>query len=377
MPADFEKCVADGGRVRTKNLGDGKYMRICFLGGKSYAGEVRTKRDGESVEFDYKDGEFPESAPARMDCSLIFESKNQKIEEESRTVISGVLEEDILSDNDRFYPAGIVRQAIESLPGKKSLIGHDTDDPRDVVATISGAKMEGKIGYAAFKFGRDSISEMMFQKIKDGLINSVSIRAFGETRRAQLDEKFVDVIEKLDIFSVDWVLEGGIKSAKVARVFEQSPTITYDTETDNSNNGGLDKIMEEKLKKAEEDLSAALKKIEELTAQLKEKDDAVKARDAELLEAYKNLKLSTLSDKEVAALIKEQLTATSKEDIDKQFDKQIKLLEELQKKAKASVPIVKPVDEEHKEDIKTVDEYLASKTIKKEDKVKALKEIFR
>jgi len=44
MPKGFEKCVAGGGRVRTKKLSGGRYMHICFLNGKSYAGEVKTKK---------------------------------------------------------------------------------------------------------------------------------------------------------------------------------------------------------------------------------------------------------------------------------------------------------------------------------------------
>lgn len=44
MPAAFEKCVKAGGRVRTKKLSGGRYMHICFLGKKSYAGEVHTKK---------------------------------------------------------------------------------------------------------------------------------------------------------------------------------------------------------------------------------------------------------------------------------------------------------------------------------------------
>lgn len=44
MPAAFDNCVAKGGKVRTKELGNGKYMHICILGGKSYAGEVRVKK---------------------------------------------------------------------------------------------------------------------------------------------------------------------------------------------------------------------------------------------------------------------------------------------------------------------------------------------
>lgn len=31
--------------MRTKELPDGKYMHICFLGGKSYAGEVKSKKE--------------------------------------------------------------------------------------------------------------------------------------------------------------------------------------------------------------------------------------------------------------------------------------------------------------------------------------------
>ncbi len=44
MPADFTKCVDEGGRVRTLKLKKGKYMHVCFdKKGKSHAGEVKTK----------------------------------------------------------------------------------------------------------------------------------------------------------------------------------------------------------------------------------------------------------------------------------------------------------------------------------------------
>jgi len=41
MPKGFEKCVKAGGRVRTKKVNTKQYMHICWLGGKSYAGEVK------------------------------------------------------------------------------------------------------------------------------------------------------------------------------------------------------------------------------------------------------------------------------------------------------------------------------------------------
>jgi len=45
MPKPFEDCVKNGGRVRTKKLSGGRYIKICYINGKSYAGEVHTKKD--------------------------------------------------------------------------------------------------------------------------------------------------------------------------------------------------------------------------------------------------------------------------------------------------------------------------------------------
>jgi putative hemolysin len=41
MPKEFDDCVKNGGRVRTKTMKGGRYMHICFLKGKSYPGEVK------------------------------------------------------------------------------------------------------------------------------------------------------------------------------------------------------------------------------------------------------------------------------------------------------------------------------------------------
>ena len=49
MPKAFENCVKKGGRVRTKKLSGGKYMHICFLNGKSYAGEIKKKEKGRKL----------------------------------------------------------------------------------------------------------------------------------------------------------------------------------------------------------------------------------------------------------------------------------------------------------------------------------------
>jgi putative hemolysin len=44
MPADFTRCVSQGGKVRTKKLSNGRYLHICYLNGKSYPGEIKKKK---------------------------------------------------------------------------------------------------------------------------------------------------------------------------------------------------------------------------------------------------------------------------------------------------------------------------------------------
>jgi len=41
MPKAFKECVRKGGRVRTIKPNERTYMRVCFKGGKSYAGETK------------------------------------------------------------------------------------------------------------------------------------------------------------------------------------------------------------------------------------------------------------------------------------------------------------------------------------------------
>lgn len=45
MPADFDACVKNGGKVITKSVNKSQYMHICYdKAGKSHSGEVRTKK---------------------------------------------------------------------------------------------------------------------------------------------------------------------------------------------------------------------------------------------------------------------------------------------------------------------------------------------
>lgn len=44
MPQPFDNCRAQGGSIKTISLKGGKYMRVCYLGSKSYPGEIRVKK---------------------------------------------------------------------------------------------------------------------------------------------------------------------------------------------------------------------------------------------------------------------------------------------------------------------------------------------
>lgn len=50
MPADFDRCVKQGGRVRTKTMSGGRYIHICYdKQGKSHAGHVKTNQRAKAV----------------------------------------------------------------------------------------------------------------------------------------------------------------------------------------------------------------------------------------------------------------------------------------------------------------------------------------
>lgn len=44
MPKAFDKCVEDGGKIRTRQVPGNKFQRICVLGKKVFAGEIKKKK---------------------------------------------------------------------------------------------------------------------------------------------------------------------------------------------------------------------------------------------------------------------------------------------------------------------------------------------
>lgn len=353
----------------------------------------------------------------KNDCSLQFKINEKKIDEGARTVVAGILEGDSLSANKRFYPQSVVESVSTTLIGKKALIGHDTDNPEDIVAQITGSSMEGKKLIGSFRFGNDTKSEMIFQKIKDGLIDSVSIRASGETKPGMINNEQVDIVQKLDIWSVDFVVEGGVSFAKVMKVFENAPTIEYVKEAENNeafdacikdggkmsmkdagngmaqtmcsingqdhkgpmmNKSDAEKMMSkhesrriEMEKEMQEKLDAILKENEALK---KDKETLEASTKKAELDAYKTQKLSTIEDKEIRADVAENLSGDSKEAIDASFAKLKKLAEGVAKKSGSKI-VMEPV-KEGEASPKSINDIFESKTIDKKEKVEVLSALF-
>ena len=51
MPAGFDKCRAQGGKIKTIKPNKNTYIPICYIGGKSYKGEVhKVNSDGATAK---------------------------------------------------------------------------------------------------------------------------------------------------------------------------------------------------------------------------------------------------------------------------------------------------------------------------------------
>lgn len=47
MPKPFLDCVKKGGKIRTLKVSKGRFRRICILKGKTFLGEIQTKKDSK------------------------------------------------------------------------------------------------------------------------------------------------------------------------------------------------------------------------------------------------------------------------------------------------------------------------------------------
>ena len=309
------------------------------------------------------------------DLSLTFNICEKAVDEKTRTVVAGVLREDVMSANNRFYPAEVVREAVKNLTGKRSLIGHDTNSVEDVVAKIERSEIKNGLVIAEFRFGTDPKSDAIFSKIKEGLVDSTSIRATGTTKRAKMGEEFVDVVESLDINSVDWVTDPGIESARVIRVFEQAPSFNYKFKEKEM----TEKEIEELNKKLGESEKAKAKLEEEKKIAEEAKVKAEKLAEEQKLISFKNEKLSKVTNTELREHLRDTVSGNSESEIEKSFNKQISFFEKYNKDNKLNEEIVIKANDDKGGDFHphSVNELLSSDKLTQEEKVKSLVELLK
>lgn len=59
MPKAFNDCAKNGGKIRTKKLKNGKYIRICYdKEGNSYPGEIKKVKENSEEQGKIKDAKI-------------------------------------------------------------------------------------------------------------------------------------------------------------------------------------------------------------------------------------------------------------------------------------------------------------------------------
>jgi len=190
--------------------------------------------------------------------SLTFSFKEGSINEDKRTVRVCALAP-CVSGNNRYYSPKVVEGVAGSLTGKKSFADHDDRDTKNLIGRIVNEEFKDGKMYADIKISKASgVAKQTWEKIQDGTITDVSIAADGKSRRVKLGEQIVDEVTELCIHSVDFVTEGGVKDAKVMKVYEKVEEIPT-----------ISEVKEMEIKNIEELRASYAKLVEEIETPLK------------------------------------------------------------------------------------------------------------
>lgn len=343
MPAGFERCVKQGGRVRTIKPKPGRYLHVCYLGGKSYRGEVKhTKEELDNYLIKIKGGEevkdksYKKKAQESFTESLVFSFKEGTINEEKRTVRVCALAP-CISRNNRYYSPEVVERASGTLQGKQSFADHDQRDTKNLIGRIISEEYKGGRLYADIKISKaKGIASQTWEKIKDGTVDAVSIAADGQTKRVMMGNKVVDEVRELDIKSVDFVTAGGIKDAKVMRVFESVNDIPKISEVKQNMIENVEQMREEYPDLVTEVEEATKKQMQdEITKANKRAEDAEHKLIAKELEDYKETEISKLeTTDEVKNILRKKVNGKSKDEISANLRTEFDYIKSIEKASK-------------------------------------------
>jgi hypothetical protein len=288
-------------------------MRVCFIGGKSFRGEVRTKKS--------EGGEKMTKFNENLSFSIIKEGVNK----DKRTVRVCALAP-CVSANQNYYSPKIVESITGKLVGKSSFADHDDRNTKNLIGKIVGESFKEGRQYADIKISSArGIASQTWDKIVDGTIDSVSIAADGKGKPVEMDGQLVNEVTELSVNSVDFVPAGGVPDAKVVRVFENINEIPKLSEV-------KDKMDLKELREKHPDLvteieKPLLDKITEAEGKAQEATDKLLEKE---VTTYKETRIAELSltDK-LKDVLRKRVTGKTTDEVSESLKSEVELLKQL------------------------------------------------
>ena len=291
MPAEFDACVKGGGKVRTKQMGDGKYMNICIDKMGTHAGYMKKK---ESLVWT---------------ADLILEDKDITVEEtlgqtvqEGKGTVGKPIRGTLMareSRNGRIYELdAMIKASLDAkLPLPVSM--NHTDDVRENVALITKLIPTGEgIDYQGIVYNtaRNPDAVDMMQK---KLINKISIEADNPVTSTAKDGKVI--VKGFELMGAGFVKYAGIPnaSASIAEALEK-----YEEVEDMEEHEKLSE-MTKSLEAKEKSLADAMDRVKSLEAAIVEsKATEIKALEESINALHSEFK--TLKEQKKSGMITEE-----------------------------------------------------------------------
>lgn len=219
MGKGFLDCVKNKGKVSTKKLPNGKFMRLCVLDGKTFAGEVMKSKESDKTDIKEEDKGVEILEELSDQSFWINESQSisvlEKTEDGKLMIEVDVVEAGVSGNNRRYFMKDIKAQKIV---GKKVFMDHKYE-ARNAVGKIKEQYMANSRKLSAKLWIKNSAMHPDIEEmVEDGRVDAVSIGGKGDIKRVKEKGKIVDEIHNLQIKELSFVGIGGIKSAKVKSI---------------------------------------------------------------------------------------------------------------------------------------------------------------
>lgn len=118
MPADFNRCQKNGGKIRTIEVGNGKYARVCILNGKTHMGEVREKAQASEETME----QVQEQAAAANKFTG-FEVKSDGTQKGTKILVNGKEVENLSSLSFYWYGGMYMPLSLEYTIREPASVG--------------------------------------------------------------------------------------------------------------------------------------------------------------------------------------------------------------------------------------------------------------